>query len=172
MNFLEKFNKNVFTLVIQKNNLISFFIVVVVFLFDRISKIKIINHQVENNSIYINDFINFDLIWNTGIGFGLLSSSTNFFYNTITVVIGFVILFIVYLIMKLKLIDKILFSLVLGGALGNFYDRLIYFAVPDFIDFHYQSFHWFTFNIADIFISIGIIIILSKDLFFNNDKNS
>ena len=74
--------------------------------------------------------------------------------------------------MKLKLIDKILFSLVLGGALGNFYDRLIYFAVPDFIDFHYQSFHWFTFNIADIFISIGIIIILSKDLFFNNDKNS
>lgn len=172
MNFLEKFNKNIFTLVIQKNNLISFFIVVVVFLFDRISKIKIINHQVENNSIYINDFINFDLIWNTGIGFGLLSSSTNFFYNTITVVIGFVILFIVYLIMKLKLIDKILFSLVLGGALGNFYDRLIYFAVPDFIDFHYQSFHWFTFNIADIFISIGIIIILSKDLFFNNDKNS
>ena len=74
--------------------------------------------------------------------------------------------------MTLKLIDKILFSLVLGGALGNFYDRLIYFAVPDFIDIHYQSFHWFTFNIADIFITLGIMMILTKDLFFNNDKNS
>jgi len=172
MSFLEKFNKSIFILIVQKNNLICLFITSVIFFLDRISKIKIINHQIENNSIYINDFINIDLAWNTGIGFGLLSFSSNFFYNTVTVIICLVIFFIIYLIMTLKLIDKILFSLVLGGALGNFYDRLIYFAVPDFIDIHYQSFHWFTFNIADIFITLGIMMILTKDLFFNNDKNS
>ena len=172
MSFLEKFNKSIFILIVQKNNLICLFITSVIFFLDRISKIKIINHQIENNSIYINDFINIDLAWNTGIGFGLLSFSSNFFYNTVTAIICLVIFFIIYLIMTLKLIDKILFSLVLGGALGNFYDRLIYFAVPDFIDIHYQSFHWFTFNIADIFITLGIMMILTKDLFFNNDKNS
>ena len=172
MSFLEKFNKSIFILIVQKNNLICLFITTVIFFLDRISKIKVINHQIENNSIYINDFINIDLAWNTGIGFGLLSFSSNFFYNTVTAIICLVIFFIIYLIMTLKLIDKILFSLVLGGALGNFYDRLIYFAVPDFIDIHYQSFHWFTFNIADIFITLGIMMILTKDLFFNNDKNS
>ena len=84
----------------------------------------------------------------------------------ITTLIGLVILFLIYLIIKSKNIDKILFSLILGGAIGNFYDRLVYFAVPDFIDIHYNNFHWFTFNIADIFISIGIIMIILKDLLF------
>ena len=89
----------------------------------------------------------------------------------LTVLIGCVIIFVIYLINKSKLFDKILFSLILGGALGNFYDRLIYFAVPDFIDIHYQRFHWFTFNIADIFISIGIVLLVVKDLFLKNEKN-
>ena len=77
----------------------------------------------------------------------------------------------ILLIIKSNFIDKILFSFVLGGAFGNFYDRLVFFAVPDFIDVHYQNFHWFTFNIADIFITLGIITLVTKDLFFNNDKN-
>ena len=124
-----------------------------------------------NNTIYINDFINLELIWNTGIGFGLLSSNTNLFYNLITTIIGMVIIFLIFLLIKSNLVDKILFSLVIGGALGNFYDRLLYFAVPDFIDIHYGSFHWFTFNIADIFISLGIIILIIKDLFLKNEKN-
>ena len=84
----------------------------------------------------------------------------------ISTTIGLVIFFLIYLIVKSKNIDKILFSLILGGAIGNFYDRLVYFAVPDFIDIHYNNFHWFTFNIADIFISIGIIMIVLKDFLF------
>ena len=139
--------------------------------FDRISKIKIIKHQQENSLIYINDFINFDLVWNIGIGFGLLSSDSNLIYNSITLVICMVIFFLVYLIIQSKLIDKILFSLILGGALGNFYDRLTYKAVPDFIDIHYDKFHWFTFNIADIFISLSIVLLIIKDLFLRNEKN-
>ena len=171
MNILKKFDKKNFSFLAQKNNFISFLIIIIIFFFDRISKIKIINHQLENNRVYINDFINLDLVWNTGIGFGFLSSNSNFFYNSITLIISCVIIFLLYLIIRSKFIDKILYSIVLGGALGNFYDRLLYFAVPDFIDFHYRSFHWFTFNIADIFITIGIITIISKDLLVKNDKN-
>ena len=115
--------------------------------------------------------MNFDLVWNTGIGFGLLSSNSNLVYNLITIIIGVIIIFLIYLIVKSNFLDKTLFSLVMGGALGNFYDRLVYFAVPDFIDIHYQNFHWFTFNIADIFITIGIIMLISKDLFLKNGKN-
>jgi len=171
MNILKKFDKKNFSFLAQKNNFISFLIIIIIFFFDRISKIKIINHQLENNRVYINDFLNLDLVWNTGIGFGFLSSNSNFFYNSITLIISCVIIFLLYLIIRSKFIDKILYSIILGGALGNFYDRLLYFAVPDFIDFHYRSFHWFTFNIADIFITIGIITIISKDLLVKNDKN-
>ncbi len=165
MNFLKMSNINNLILINQKKNLICILIASLTFLFDRISKIKIINHQLNNNPIYINDFINLDLVWNTGIGFGFLSTNSNLIYNSLTAIIGGVIIFLIYLITKSTLIDKILFSLILGGALGNFYDRIIYFAVPDFIDIHYQSFHWFTFNIADIFISIGIISLITKELF-------
>ena len=142
---------------IAKENLITLFIIFTAFALDRISKIKIIEHQLTNNSIYINDFINFNLVWNTGVGFGLLSSNSTIFYNSITVLIGLVIIFLFYLLTKSKLGDKILFSLIAGGALGNFYDRLIFKAVPDFIDLHYNGYHWFTFNVADIFITMGII---------------
>ena len=155
LNLLKNFNKD---------NLICFFIIIFVFFFDRLSKIKIINYQLNNNTIYINDFINFDLIWNTGIAFGFFSSNVNFVYNSITFVIGIVIIFLIYLVLKAKFLEKILFSLIIGGAIGNFYDRVVYFAVPDFIDIHYKNFHWFTFNIADIFITLGIITIILKDL--------
>ena len=140
-------------------------IIFLTFFLDRYSKIKIINNFSEN-VLYINDFVNFNLIWNTGIGFGFLSTKSNLIYNSITGVIFIVIVFLIYLILKSKTIDKILFSLILGGALGNAYDRLTYFAVPDFIDIHYKNFHWFTFNIADIFITVGIVLLISKDLIF------
>lgn len=168
MNFLIK--KNTFLSLNNKNNLICSLIVIFIFFLDRLSKIKIINHQVNNNQIYINDYMNFELIWNNGIGFGLLSSNSSLVYNTISGIIGLIIIFIIYLMIKSKILDKILFSAVLGGALGNLYDRLTYFAVPDFIDIHYERFHWFTFNIADIFITIGIITIILKDLFTKNEK--
>ena len=169
MNILKEFWKKNFPLRENKFYLISSLIIISTFFTDRIFKIKIIN-QVDREVIYINDYLNFDLVWNTGIGFGFLSSNSSIIYNSISVLIGFILIFIMFLIYKSKKIDKILFSLILGGALGNFYDRINYNAVPDFIDIHYQTFHWFTFNMADIFISIGIIILITKDILITNEK--
>ena len=169
MNVVKKLNS--VSSLLEKKNLICFLIVILTFSFDRISKIQIIDHQTENNQIYINDFINFDLVWNTGIGFGFFSSNSYIIYNSITAVICAIIIFIIYLIIKSLFIDKLFLSLVLGGALGNLYDRLTYYAVPDFIDIHYKGFHWFTFNMADIFITVGIIMLLIKELFIKNEKN-
>ena len=171
MSIVKNFYKNSFSFFFEKNNLICFLIVIAIFALDRISKIKIIDYQIDNSQIYINDFINFDLTWNTGIGFGLFSYNSNIIYNSITAIIAAVIFFIIYLLIKSLFIDKVFFSLVLGGALGNFYDRLTYYAVPDFIDIHYKSFHWFTFNMADIFITAGIIMLFGKELFGKNEKN-
>ena len=119
-----------------------------------------------NQSIFINDYLNFDLIWNTGVGFGLFSHNANIYYHSITLLIFLVIIFLAHLITKADFFEKIWFSLILGGAIGNLYDRLIYLAVPDFIDFHIKDFHWFTFNVADVFITLGIILIIIKDLIF------
>ena len=164
MSIFEKLNNQNFLYLYKRQNIICYVMITLVFLFDRISKIKIIDHQENNGPIYINNFINLELTWNTGIGFGLLSTSSNFFYNLVTTIIGFVIIVLIYFIFKAKFLDKIIFSLVVSGAFGNFYDRLAYKAVPDFIDIHYQNFHWFTFNIADIFISFGIIMLIGTDL--------
>ena len=129
-----------------------------------VAKIFIINHQLSNQSIFVNDYLNFILVWNTGIGFGFFSQNANLYYHLISLVIFTVIIFLIYLVTKASFFEKIFFSLILGGAIGNFYDRIIYFAVPDFVDFHINNFHWFTFNIADIFITLGVIAILVKDL--------
>ena len=104
-------------------------------------------------------------MWNTGIGFGLLSSNSDIIYNLISIIIFTVIIFLIYFSIRLKNPDKYIFSIIVGGAIGNFYDRLIYKGVPDFIDLHFEKFHWFTFNLADIFISLGIFLYLIKDLF-------
>lgn len=171
MSVLKIFNISKFSYSNNKNNLASAIIITIIFFFDRITKIKIISNQTNNSPIYINDYINLELVWNTGIGFGILSSNSSLIYNLISAVIGLVIIFIVYLIIKSQLIDKIFFSLILGGAVGNFYDRIIFYAVPDFIDIHYERFHWFTFNIADIFITIGVALLIIKDIFSKNEKN-
>ena len=134
---------------------------------DRYSKIQIINN-FNGNSFFINDYLNFDLIWNTGIGFGLLSSDSNMYYNLISCLIGLVIVFLIIVGVNSNKFDKIAFSIITGGALGNFYDRLIYQAVPDFVDFHYGNFHWFAFNVADIFITVGIIAFIINEFFIKN----
>ena len=160
MNFLNTLKNKIFI----KNNFFSLILVIIIFLIDRISKIKIIEHYTNGSNLFINDYLNYILVWNTGIGFGLFSTEASIFYHVLTSIIFFIIIVLIYLILKSNLVDKIFFSLILGGALGNFYDRAIYFAVPDFIDIHYNDYHWFTFNIADIFISLGIILLLMKDL--------
>jgi len=163
MYILKNFKNKIFL----KDTIISLAIIFFVFALDRVTKINIINHQLNNSILFINDYLNLELVWNTGIGFGLFSQNANIYYHSISLLIFFVIVFLSYLISKANFADKIFFSLILGGALGNFYDRLLYFAVPDFIDFHINDFHWFTFNIADIFITVGIILIISKDLILN-----
>ena len=153
--------------ILKKENFYFLLIILIIFILDRYSKIQIIK-DFDDPVIYINEFLNFDLIWNTGIGFGLLSSNSTLFYNLISGVISTVIVFLIFIGLKSDKYDKSVFSLIIGGAVGNFYDRLIYNAVPDFIDLHYNNFHWFTFNLADIFITIGIIAFLMKGFFVKN----
>ncbi len=155
--------------IIKRENFYLLAIVFFIFGIDRYSKIEIINN-FSDTSVYLNDFLNFDLIWNTGIGFGLLKSNTALFYNLISTLIGLVVLILFFLALRSKSFDKIIYSIIIGGALGNFYDRVFYNAVPDFIDIHYGNFHWFTFNIADIFITVGIIALIIYD-FIKTNKN-
>ena len=155
---------------LKKENFLFLTFTVIIFILDRVTKLKIIN-SFNGNSYYINDFINLELIWNTGIGFGLLSSNSTLVYNFITVFIGIIILLMLAaLVVSKYLIEKIIFSIIIGGACGNIYDRLIYKAVPDFIDLHYQNFHWFVFNIADIFISLGVFCLIIVEIFYKDKK--
>ena len=147
-----------------KNNFFPLILVVIIFFIDRISKNKIIEHHMNGSNMFVNDYLNYILVWNTGIGFGLFSLDANIFYHLTSLLIFSVIVFLIYLIYKTIFREKILYSLILGGAISNLYDRLNYFAVPDFIDFHINNFHWFTFNVADIFITLGIILIIVQDL--------
>ena len=149
---------------LKKENIYSILLVFLIFAFDRYSKFIIIN-KFNENILYINNFINFDLIWNTGIGFGLLSSNSILFYNFITIFIIFVVIILFYIVFKGDNNEKFILSLVIGGAIGNLYDRVSYNAVPDFIDLHYGNFHWFTFNVADIFITLGITVFIMVGIF-------
>ena len=126
------------------------------FFLDRYSKLFILNNFTED-TYFINDFINLDLIWNTGIGFGILSTDSSLLYNFVSIVVLIIIFILLFMALKSKTSEKFFFAIIIGGALGNLYDRIIFNAVPDFIDLHYNNFHWFTFNVADIFITIGII---------------
>ena len=151
---------------LKKENIYYFLLIIIIFLLDRYSKFIVINNFSERTH-YINKYINLDLIWNIGIGFGLLSTDSSLFYNLVSIFIGLVILFLAYVFFTSKNIEKFIYSVIIGGALGNFYDRLFYKAVPDFIDLHYNNIHWFTYNVADIFISIGIIIFILRSFFKN-----
>jgi signal peptidase II len=134
-------------------------IVMSTFFLDRISKIYLLNLQSTGVDIdfYVFPFLNFYLIWNTGIGFGLASMETNIYYHIITAFIALVIIGLIFFLIKSRGVNIYLFSLIIGGALGNLFDRIYYYAVPDFIDLHLGNYHWFIFNVADIFITIGII---------------
>ena len=153
--------------IITKNNINWLLVILIIFFLDRYTKILILNNFTEN-TYYLNNYINLDLVWNIGIGFGFFSTESNIIYNLITLIIAFTITFLLYIFIKSERMDKFIYALIIGGALGNIYDRLIYKAVPDFIDVHYNNFHWFTFNVADIFISTGIAIFIMKSFFVKN----
>ena len=147
--------------------------VLLIFLADRASKIYILRiAEVESVvDIYVNPYLNFYLIWNKGIAFGLFSFNESLIYNSVSLIIGLIIVAILILIIKSEDIKKYAFLLVLGGALGNLYDRVYYSAVPDFIDFHIREIHWFIFNVADIFITLGVIFLILLELFDKKDRN-
>ena len=141
-------------------------IVLAVFFFDRATKMYIINLQTTGIDIdfYIFPFLNFYLVWNTGIGFGLASFETNIFYHILTAIITIVNIALILFLLKAKGIYTYLLAIIIGGALGNLFDRIYYYAVPDFIDIHIGNFHWFIFNVADIFITVGIIGLIITEL--------
>ena len=155
---------------LNKNFYLNFSIVILIFLIDRISKLYVIHKDKLNfnSEIYSSKFLNIHLIWNEGIAFGLFSFNEDYLYNFLTFLILMVIIFIIFMIRKSDLLRKYALLLVLGGALGNFFDRLIYKAVPDFIDFHVGNFQWFIFNVADIFITFGIFFMIIIELTSKN----
>ena len=141
-------------------------IILTIFFLDRISKIYLLNLTASGIEVdfYINSFLNFYLVWNTGIGFGLASFDANIFYHILTAIIIIINFLLIYFLIKSKGINVYLISITIGGSLGNLFDRIYYRAVPDFIDFHLGDFHWFVFNIADIFITVGIIGLILSEL--------
>ena len=154
--------------------MIKLIIILIIFFFDRATKIYLINLQ--NNGLdvdfYINPLLNIYLVWNTGIGFGLISLESNIFYHLLTAFILIINLALIFFLTKSKGSTTYLLTLIIGGSLGNLFDRMYYYAVPDFIDIHVGNFHWFIFNVADIFITIGIIGIVFLELFKHNNNKT
>ena len=154
--------------------IIGFVFLVICFALDRFSKIYILN--ILNNEgqvdFYINQYLNIFLVWNTGIGFGLFSSEDKLFYNIFTAIIIIINIVILYFALIETKIKSIFLMIILGGSLGNLFDRIYYRAVPDFIDLNYEGYHWFIFNVADIFITTGIICLIFSEIIFYKRKNN
>ena len=148
-------------------------IILIIFLADRISKYYILNlAELENTvDIYLTPYLNFYLIWNKGIAFGLFSFDEAYIYNLVSLVIIIITFIILIMIIKSNGFKKYCLISIFGGSIGNLFDRIYYSAVPDFIDFHINNYHWFVFNVADIFITLGVICLIYAEIFFNNSKN-
>ena len=156
--------------ILRKSFIISSLLVFSIFLLDRLSKIYVIflDNKFFGSEIFSSKFLNISLIWNEGIAFGLLSFNEKIFYNLLTFIILVIILIIFFMVLKSYGLKKYSLLMILGGALGNVYDRIFYGAVPDFIDFHIGNFHWFIFNVADIFITLGVIFMIIIEITGNN----
>ena len=157
---------------LRKNFIINLSLILLIFLLDRISKIYVIflDKKFLGSEIFSSKFLNIQLFWNEGIAFGLFSLKQGKLYNFLTIIIMILIILILYLAFKSNGIKKYSLLLIFGGAIGNFYDRIFYNAVPDFIDFHIGNFHWFIFNVADIFITIGVIFMILLEFTVTNNK--
>ena len=158
---------------LNKNFLINVFLISLIFLLDRISKIYVINlnQKLLGSEIFSSNYLNISLIWNEGIAFGLFSFSQTIMYDLLTLFISLVIIVILIMLIKSNDLRKYPLLMIFGGAIGNLYDRVFYKAVPDFIDVHVNNFHWFIFNVADIFISIGVIFMILIEIIGNKKKH-
>ena len=155
---------------LKKNYFINLLIIIIIFSLDRISKFYVILKSETNlsSNLFTSKFLNINLIWNEGIAFGLFSFDEKAYYNILTILIILVTLIIFWMILQSKRFERLAFIMIFGGSLGNIFDRLFYSAVPDFIDFHTKNFHWFIFNVADIFITIGVIMLIYHEVFLKN----
>ena len=158
---------------IKRDYYIIFFTIIFIFCLDRFTKEYVIylSNQNLNSEIYISEYLNIFLIWNDGIAFGLFSDNNQILYNIISSIILFIITVLFYLMIKAKRFKKYIYIIIIGGALGNLFDRIVNKSVPDFIDLHYQGFHWFIFNVADIFITIGVICLIYDEVFLEKKRN-
>tara|TARA_B100001121_G_scaffold156797_1_gene137081 strand:+ start:395 stop:874 length:480 start_codon:yes stop_codon:yes gene_type:complete len=158
---------------IKKNLIKNFFIILSIFLLDRVSKLYVIylHKKNFNSEIFTSKFLNIYLIWNEGIAFGLFSFYQDNLYNILTVIILIITLIILFFLIKAEGLKKYALLMVFGGAIGNLFDRIFYKAVPDFIDFHVGNFHWFIFNVSDIFITVGIIFLIYLEFVDNKGTN-
>ena len=156
---------------LNKKSIIDLFTVIIIFTLDRISKFYVISQSEKNFSydLFESKFLNINLVWNEGIAFGLLSFDEMYFYNLLTILITILIIIIFFMILKNEGLKKYSLLMILGGALGNLYDRIFFQAVPDFIDFQIGNFHWFIFNVSDIFITLGVSFLIALEL-MNNQK--
>ena len=157
----------------NKNFYISFLIVVLIYFLDRLSKIYVIELYKNNfgSEIFNSSYLNIVLIWNKGIAFGLFSFNETHLYNILTLIISIIIIIVIIMSLRTQGFKRYSLLMVVGGALGNLYDRIFFNAVPDFIDFHIGEFHWFIFNVADMFISLGVIFMILYELIDNNKNN-
>ena len=157
---------------LSKNFYISFSIVALIYFLDRLSKIYVIQLDKNNlgSDIFNSAYLNIVLIWNKGIAFGLLSFSESYLYNIISLIIAIIIIVLVIMSLKSQGFKRYSLLMIVGGALGNLHDRFFFNAVPDFIDFHIGNFHWFIFNVADIFITVGVISMIISELINNNKQ--
>ena len=157
-----------------KKNIYSLSLIFFLFLVDRASKYATLSlfESLDEPSIEIASFLKFNLIWNDGIAFGLLSFEESVFYNLLTLTIVIITIILIFLMNKAKNIEKFGFCLIIGGSFGNIFDRFYYSSVIDFIDFHIGNFHWFIFNVADIFITVGVLILIMFEFLKKNEKKN
>ena len=156
-----------------KKHLVDFSIIIFIFLIDRISKLLIIGYPetYEQYGMSVTSFLNFNLIWNEGIAFGLFSFNKKIYYNLLTIFICLIVAIIIWLMLRSKGFEKLSYIMIIGGSFGNVFDRVFYSAVPDFIDIHFNNFHWFIFNVADIFVTLGIFCLIGIEIFSKKKKN-
>jgi signal peptidase II len=158
---------------LSKNFYFNLILLILIFTLDRISKIYVIylSDKIYESELFLSKFLNISLIWNEGIAFGLFTFNKNYLYNFLTIFISIVILIVFIMMIKSNSYKRYALLMILGGALGNLYDRVFYKAVPDFIDFHVEDFHWFIFNVADIFITLGVFFMIIFELIHTNNEN-
>lgn len=123
---------------LTKKFYINIFTVFFIFFLDRISKLYVIylHDKRFGGDLFSSYYLNINLIWNEGIAFGLFAFEESEFYNFLTLFISLIISVIIYMVIKSNGLKRFALLMIIGGALGNLYDRVVFLAVPDFIDFH------------------------------------